>query len=104
MTRSAITFEGARATVRALGFSLRRTGYGAEVRLARPGRGNEAGAHYTDDLEDAIGTATAWFEREEAGPSACTIEHGIMPCGACSFRFFKSGLLVRCHARQCGHR
>lgn len=55
-----LTFRAAREIVRGLGLTIRRTGYGKEVRVADPTlppAQREAEAHYTDDLEDAIGTA-----------------------------------------------
>lgn len=57
-----LTFFEAREAVRALGMAMRRTGYDREVRvwnrLTTPDRA-EATAYYTDDLEDAVGTARA---------------------------------------------
>lgn len=55
-----LTFRAAREIVRGLGLTIRRTGYGSEMRVADPSlprARREAEAHYTDDLEDAIGTA-----------------------------------------------
>jgi hypothetical protein len=57
-----MTRQQAITTARQLGFSLRWTGY--DYRLARPGRGQEAAAYYTDDLEDALATAAHWNARE----------------------------------------
>ena len=76
-----LTLAAAKAICAALGFSLRRT-VGSEVRLARPGRNQEAAAHYTDDLDDAIGTARAEAARAAAdcGPriaALCLASHAI---------------------------
>lgn len=47
------------AKVRSLGLSIRKTGYGNELRLAYKGRSvdTEASAYYTDDRDDALATA-----------------------------------------------
>jgi hypothetical protein len=64
---SKITLATAKKAVRALGFSLTKTD--GEYRLAptegTPAR-KEAQAHYTNDIEDALGTALVEFKRRSA--------------------------------------
>lgn len=57
------TFASVAAAVRALGLTIRRTGYGSEVRIAYRQRPNEVTAYYTDDLSDALGTARVMVQR-----------------------------------------
>ena len=53
-----MTFSAARVACRALGFTLRRTGHGAEMVLYRLGTNEEApDSYFTHDPADACGTA-----------------------------------------------
>jgi hypothetical protein len=61
-----MTLKAAQATLREIGISLRRTGWGRELRVnLRCGR--EETACYTDDTDDAVGTGQAMArQRDEA--------------------------------------
>ena len=63
------TIKAAQATLRAIGISLRRTGWGHELRVNFRG-GREETACYTDDADDAVGTGQAMARhRDEAAAS-----------------------------------
>jgi len=63
------TLKAAQATLRALGLTLRRTGYGPELRVNFRG-GREATACYTDDLDDALGTGREMARQRDAATAA----------------------------------
>jgi len=63
------TLKAAQATLRALGVTLRRTGYGPELRVNFRG-GREATACYTDDLDDALGTGREMARQRDAATAA----------------------------------
>ena len=53
------------AAIRAMGLTVRKTGYGNEIRVAYAdlkGDEQEASAYYTDDREDAFYTAVRMVE------------------------------------------
>lgn len=63
------TLKAAQATLRALGVTLRRIGYGPELRVNFRG-GREATACYTDDLDDALGTGREMARQRDAATAA----------------------------------
>ncbi len=58
-----------KATLRALRLTLRRTGYGPELRVNFRG-GREATACYTDALDDALGTGREMARQRDAATAA----------------------------------
>lgn len=64
-----MTFKEAEATLREIGISLRRTGWGRELRVnLRCGR--EKTACYTEDTDDAVGTGQAMAQRRDEAAAA----------------------------------
>lgn len=64
-----LTFRAAREIVRGLGLTIRRTGYGSEMRVADPSlprARREEAAHYAYDLEDAVSTAIVMARMRDA--------------------------------------
>lgn len=59
------TLANVRAALRPRGLSIRSTGFG-DYRVAFAGRGNEASAYYTTDLEDAFYTGIAMERTKNA--------------------------------------
>lgn len=66
-----LTFNEARATIRALGYSITRR-EGAEYRVNCIG-GSESSAYYTTDLDDAVGTARLEHQRSQPTQDAATV-------------------------------
>lgn len=57
-------FKKAQAELRTLGITLRKTD--GEYRVAFAGKGTESSAYYTNDIEDAVNTGRAMFNKREA--------------------------------------
>lgn len=60
-----LIFKSVFAVLRAEGLSIRKTEWG-EYRVAFLGRGNEASAYYTSDLEDAFDTGMHMAKRAQS--------------------------------------
>jgi hypothetical protein len=63
-----MTIRQAQQIARSLGITVRRTGYGQELRVALSGRGNEPSAYYTDCPEDAAATALHMHTHQTGQP------------------------------------
>lgn len=62
-----MTLAEAKIVCRSYGFSLNRTGYGAEVRLYPVGCRNPDAGYHTECLDDACGTARLMFKAHGPG-------------------------------------
>ena len=60
--KPAVTFTAAKTALARIGFSCRKTGFGAEIRICPHGHG-ESVSYYTDDPQDALDTGRAMHLR-----------------------------------------